>query len=131
MKTIQPNFKINNYPMYGLNRYRSFMKAPTCECGCGQPAMTVLPTDDDVGDFCATMLYEHQCPESAIFAVFHDGRLRAYIKTWDEESGEYVAICVESIDKDIHMFSKLDGEYRFCCYNLIIEQEPGLWMIQS
>lgn len=126
----EPMFKINNYAMYGLNRYRSFLTAPICDCGCGEPTSIILKTDDDVGQFCVEVLNRHECPNSAIFAVFHDGRMRAYVKEWDEKSGEFAADCYEG-GNTTHMFSKLDGEFRFCCYNLIIEREPGQWMIES
>lgn len=117
--------------MYGLNRYRSFLRAPKCECGCGQPAYLVLKTDKDVGEFCCAMLFKHECPDSAIFAVYNDGRYQAFIKDWNEEKGKFRVTCVQSKDRDPHIFAKLDGEFRFCCYNLIIEEKPEQWIIQS
>ena len=129
MRLVEPNFKINNYPMYGLNHNRSFLKAPLCECGCGQPAHLLLKTDEDVTEFCKSALFMYECPDSAIFVVFNDGRMKAYIKLLLDD--EVQVIELESADNDTHMFAELDGEFRFYCYNLIIEVEPGLWDIQS
>ena len=120
---------INNYPMYGLNHNRRFLKPVMCECGCGQPAYMVLKTDDDVKEFCCAMLQEYDCPRSVIFAVFNDGRNLVTWKEVDEDDKTVEILSCES--DDIHMFSDLDGEMRFCCYSLIMEEDDGLWMIQE
>ena len=112
----------NPYPMYGLNKYRSFLKAPICDCGCEKPGYIVLDTEKDVEDFCCSVLSEHECPDSAIFAVFHDGKHMAVFK--DDET------FLKIDDDNSHLFAKLDGDLRFCCYNLIIEEKPGMWMIR-
>lgn len=124
-----PKYKINNYPMYGLNHNRSFMKAPVCDCGCGQPMHTVLETKDEVREFCMSTLNEYDCPESGIFAVFLDGTYMAVWKAYDHEREEMTFLVAEG--NDTHFFSEIDGEFRLCCYNLIIEEDPGQWMIQS
>ena len=114
----------NVYPMYGLNKNRSFLEVPVCECGCGNPMHLVLKTKKDVEEFCCAMLEDHGCPESAIFAVFKNGKHMAIFRTCDEEK------FLKGESSDPQFFAKLDGEARFCCYNLIIEEKPGLWMIR-
>lgn len=111
----------NNFITFGLNRHRNFLNAPHNE-GID------LFTDEDVQDFCCTILANYDCPESAVFVVFQDGRFEAFWKTFDEEGELCIARC-ES--KNMHMFSEIDGEIRFCCYGLIIEQPNGMWKIQE
>lgn len=123
---ISENIYINNYPMYGLNRYRSFMAAPECECGCGERGYMLLSDHEAVAEFCVTVLSEHECPDSAVFAVFNDGHYEAFVKTSDEKEK-----IIDIGSNDLHMFSEIDGQFRLCCYNLIIEEKPGQWMIQS
>lgn len=120
------DIRINNYTMYGLNHNRSFLKAPVCDCGCGKPADLVLKTKDDVIDFCMAALKEYDCNNAAIFAVFQDGEYMVVMSS-DEKEGEYFV----GISDDMHSFAETDGVCRFCCYNLITERKPGLWMIES
>ena len=126
---MSETFLMNSYPMYGLNHNRSFMTAPKCECGCGQPAWLILKEHEDVAEFCVSVLSEHECPESAVFAVFNDGHYEAFVKHWDEEDENFHVLDVSS--DDMHMFADIDGEFRLCCYNLITEHEDGQWMIES
>lgn len=121
-----PKIQINNYAMYGLNHNRAFMTAPLCECGCGEPALLMLKTKEDVFNFCGSVLSEYDCEMPAIFMVFNDGTYAAAIL--DDENEEQLYIVTSP---DMHLFSELDGELRFCCYNLITEREPGMWMIES
>lgn len=120
-------YHINNYPMYGLNRYRSFLHAPMHE---NEPLYMELTTDDDVTNFCIDVLSRYECPDSAIFAVFNDGRQKIYVKN-SPDNDEAAYISELEGDNDIHFFSEFDGQFRLCCYNLIIEHEPGMWMIES
>lgn len=125
MKLIEPNFKINLYPMYGLNRNRSFLQAQVCDCGCKKPMYLQLKTKEDVKNFCFNVLREYDCSLSGIFAVFDSGIYMAVWKQYDEELEDMTE------SDDMHMFSEIDGKFRLCCYNLIIEERPGEWMIQS
>ena len=116
----------NNFILYGLNRYRNFLRAPVDTEG--QKMDLVLLDEDDVKEFCTNLLHEHPCPDSAIFCVFNDGVMLAVIKLWDEDNrGKYEFIAA----KDMHFFAELDGELRFCCYGLICEISPGHWAIQE
>ena len=126
MNNIKINF--NSYIFFGLNRNRHFLQAPECECGCGQPAYLILKDHDAVGEFCSTVLFSYDCPDSAIFAIFNDGHYEAFVKEYDEDREQYVVSNIRCDDKD--SFAELDGMYRLCCYNIIIEEQPGQWMIQ-
>lgn len=118
----------NCYPMYGLNKYRSFLEAPKCDCGCGNSCHILLKDEEDVEDFCCAMLLEHECPDSAIFAVFKNGKHMAVFKEYDDD--EEVMTILKGESYEPHFFAELDGEMRFCCYNLIVEEKPGKWMIR-
>lgn len=118
----------NCYPMYGLNKYRSFLEAPKCECGCKSPMHILLKTEEDVDEFCYAMLTEHDCPNSAIFSVFSDETFMSIWRYYDEDEDTDRFYKVKSDDP--HMFAEIDGEFRFCCYNLIVEDRPGEWMIR-
>ena len=117
------NIYMNTYPLYGLNRYRRFMKAPVKN---GKPMEIVLEGKEEVQEFCTEVLKKYDCPESGIFAVFKDGLMMAL---WKITEGDDMAI-VEAEGDDIHLFAEIDGEFRLCCYNLMIEGEDNKWIIQ-
>lgn len=112
---------INNYPLYGLNQYRKFLKAPDRE------SRLRLETKKDVTEFCCSVLEQYPCPDSAIFAAFNDN---TYLAVWKEVNDEDDSITLYSAEgSNSHFFSALDGEHRFCCYNLILEENDGEWII--
>lgn len=123
----KPNIYINNFILYGLNRKRNFLKCPSDDCGEKVPF--VFEEDSDLFHSMAYLLYQHECPESAIFAVGLNNEFYAAVKMYDEEADEEVVQIMHS--DDMHMFADLDGELRLCCYALLIEVEPGHWMIQE
>ena len=128
-KRIQPkpNICINNFILYGLNRKRNFLKCPSNDCGEKVPF--VFEEDSDLFHSMAYLLYQHECPESAIFAVGLNNEFYAAVKMYDEEADEEVVQIIHS--DDMHMFADLDGDLRLCCYALLIEVEPGHWMVQE
>lgn len=115
----------NCYPMYGLNKYRSFLKAPE---NSKHPMYIRMDDEEEVMDLCCAILEDYECPDSAIFVVFQNGKYVAVFKEYDED--EDVMTFLKAEGDDIHFFSELDGELRFCCYNLIVEEKPGMWMIR-
>jgi hypothetical protein len=111
----------NNFILYGLNRFRNFVKYANDE-------YIALYDEQEVKDFCTALLHENPCPDSAMFCVFNDGMMLAVIKIWDEgEKGKYEYMAA----RDMHFFSRLDAELRLCCYGLMCEITPGQWRIQK
>jgi len=121
----------NNFATYGLNNKRNFLKPPMCECGCGNKMYIVLESENDLWDFMSFILMEHECSQCAIFAVKFDGNCYAAIKSLDENEEQQVNILQSQIKNDMHMFSEIDGELTLHCYGLLIEEQPGNWMIQE
>ncbi len=113
----------NNFLLYGLNRKRNFLEAPLCECGCGKKMYFVLEDKDEVISLCEDLLLHTNCEEAAVFCVFKDGTHLGAMKIPCEDQ-----IIIEE-SNDMHFFSDLDGEYRFCCYGLLCEMRTGEWHI--
>ena len=120
------NIVLNNFILYGLNRYRNFIHLPKGE---DESSLYLeLNDEDDVKEFCTNVLHENPCPDSAVFCVFNDGCMLAVIKIWDDgDQGKYEFMAA----KDMHFFSEIDARMRLCCYGLICEITPGLWKIQE
>ena len=129
------NYKFRNeyFAAYGLNKYRNFLNAPECECGCGEKSSVILRTKEDLFGFFGGMLSENDCDQCAIFAYGFDGQLYAGLKyvTWDEENdSEKVEMTVLSTDKEnLEFFQEVDAEFELHCYGLIIETKAGEWKI--
>lgn len=103
------------FEAYGLNKYRNFLGGKFLR-GYDLDGVCVL---------CADILDEYDCGDSAIFIHSFDGEM--YIVTWDYEEEMYKLLQSENPKQDF--FSIIDGEYRFCCYALIVEARPGLWRV--
>ena len=113
------DIRINNFILYGLNRYRNFLFGE---------ALLSLCDEDDVKEFCASVLHEYPFSNTAIFCVFNDGMMLAVIKVSDDgERGKYKFVAA----KDMHFFAMLDGEFLFDTYALICEITPGNWVVQE
>jgi hypothetical protein len=129
------NYKFRNeyFAAYGLNKYRNFLSAPDCDCGCGGKGNLVLKTREELFGFFNTMLSENDCDQCAIFAYGFDGQLYAGLKyvTWDEENNtEKVEMTVLSTDEEnLEFFQEVDAEFGLHCYGLIIETKNGEWKI--
>jgi hypothetical protein len=119
-------FSINNFATYGLNRYRNFLKAPECECGCGAKGRIVVDDRDALYDFMAQMVLSYDCEEPAVFAVAQNGDMIVAMREYDDKGEPTCPICV---GKGYNFFSKIDGDVHFCCYGLLMEQEDGTWEI--
>lgn len=118
--------------MYGLNRNRRFLQLP-------DEVKTInLATKEDLIDFSIEILKAKEC-ECALFYVHLDGSYSSVFKTIvSEEIDDDVitedsqiqvtySLCTSLRKKDIHLFSTLDGCYRFCCYSLLVEIEDGVY----
>lgn len=123
---------IEQYIMYGLNRNRRFLQLPD-----GVKTIN-LATKEDLIDFSIEILKAKEC-ECALFYVHLDGSYSSVFKTIvSEEIDDDVitedsqilvtySLCTSLRKKDIHLFSTLDGCYRFCCYSLLVEIEDGVY----
>lgn len=129
---------IDQYIMYSLNRRRSFIR----------PAYkkVKLLSEEEITEFAETALEERDC-ESAIFFVYLDGTYQAIFKIvhdeeeidpedyedYEEDEGGNIlvtyAICKSERMSDPHFFQKIDGEFHFCCYNLMLEIDDGLFEV--
>ncbi len=119
----------NNFILYSLNRHRNFLKAPVCECGCGQKMYLQLEDEIAVVDFCLEMLAESECEHPGMFAVFQDGVYMALTIIYDEEEEDLKIFMGKK--RDMHFFSEFDADFCLHCYGLICEVRPGEWMIQE
>lgn len=123
-------FKVDEFAMRGLNKYRNFLSSPTCD-DCGSTGYLQFETDHDVYEFCTALIGEHGCYDSAIFMVFKDGTQRIALANpeYNEDAEEVTITGVHILqDQDINAFAKLDADLRLCCYGLIIERDNG-WEI--
>lgn len=127
---------IDQYIMYGLNRNRSF---PCTFEGKGKTVS--LPTEKALERFAVKCLKPKDC-QSAIFIVHNDGTYGAYLKIYHNDEGEAIAfeddegdlvlsfaICTIPRGDDRHLFAKLDGDFRFCCYTILLEKEDGIYEV--
>ena len=129
--------------MYGLNRRRSFLTLP-------RGNKIRLDSPEDITNFARKTLKEKLC-ETALFFVYLDGTYSSVFKVMTsddhekdvlEEDDELTftltsdichtltyAICQTGKSKDSHMFSELDGDFRFCCYSLLVEVKNGVFEV--
>ena len=114
----------NSFAFYGLNRNRNFLKCPTCE----DKIPFIIDSKKEIEERCQELLAMHSCPDSAIFLVYQDGNMETIFKHHVYDDGIEFGMMDGC---DMHFFSEMDGEYRYCCYGLIIEERPGEWMIQE
>lgn len=133
LRNINYNFKVNEFAMRGLNKYKNILKAPLCE-NCDEPAAIRIESNEDLINLCASILFDNECCRSAIFLVHKNGKQEAVftIPEYDEEKDEeYIdkigGLVVEGNDG----FAELDAELNFHCYGLMIEQNKNEWMIQE
>ena len=131
VKDFKYQYKVDEFAMRSLNKFRNFMSAPDCECGCGGKMMPILNTPDDLYEFCGAALHQHGCYDSAIFLVHKDGTQEIVLadSEYDEEKDEMEIIGIRVFqDQDINAFAHADAGLRLCCYGLMIEHD-GSWEI--
>ena len=120
---------VDQYIMYGLNRRRNFIGLPECDT-CGERMGILLETAEDIEDFAVEALRDHDCNTCALFFVFNDDSYGAYFKcVYDEDEKDVEYALCRMFGKDRHMFAELDGEFRFCCYSLLVETNDGLFEV--
>ena len=131
------NFKVDEFAMRSLNKYRNFMSAPECDCGCGGKGRLIFETKEELYGFCNAVLGDMDCCECAIFIIHNDGIQEIIYKhlEWDEDvEEECVSIDLlspknDKVLQDTDFFAKLDAEFGFHCYGLMIERDNGSWEI--
>lgn len=125
---------MRKFKNYGLNKFRNFLKAPPCDCGCGGKAQPVLHSTKELFHFCYEMLAYNECCQCAIFAHGNDGKMWAIVKLdevdldieYDTEECPVKFFGIEEYDPDF--FSKFDAEFELHCYGLMI-QDKDVWRI--
>ena len=132
-KLLDFEFKIDEFAMRGLNKYRNFLTSPDCDCGCGGKGRPVFDTREELIGFCGSILFDMDCSNCAIFLVHKDGKQEAILKMveWDEDTDdveEHIA-SISTKDNTADSFAIIDAEYGLHCYGLMIEKEDGVWMI--
>ena len=131
-KTVK--FRARCFEGYGLNKFRNFMSAPECECGCGGKGYLVLETEEDLFGAMHGILADHDCNQCAIFAHAYNDEMYAAIKLSDVEEydGEVKECPINFLGvkkTDMDFFRELDAEFCLHCYGLMIQRHDGTWEI--
>lgn len=124
----------DSYIMYGLNRRRSFLHLP-------KGNKVRLSSAEEIEEFSKEVLKEKDC-NCALFYVYLDGTSSAFFKSftsqelvpsefneYEKELVESYAICRSERKRNMHLFAELDGNFRFCCYSLLIEKKDGVFEV--
>lgn len=120
---------VDQYITYGLNHRRSFLRVPKVE---GTDDMLVYVSSDELEEFAVETLKNHPCDSCALFFVHKDGTYTAFIKTvydYEKETDEVQLAVAKTNSSDRHMFAKMDGELRLCCYSLLVEKYTGCYEV--
>lgn len=150
---INYKFRNKSFAGYGLNKFKNFMKAPDCECGCGGKCGLLFDNNEDLFGFMNEMLLDNGCNCSAIFAHSYDDKLYAAIMCVDDDYEEYEedddiddldfkdedadeiseddspVKFFETDDEYLEFFQECDAELTLHCYALMIETKKGQWEI--
>ena len=129
-KFLSYSFKVDEFAMRGLNKYRNILSAPDCDYGCGGKGCPMFEDKEVLHDFCSEMLYENGCMNSAIFLVFKDGKQEIVWGHTDEDDHKY-QISLFTGDKltPVDIFAHFDADAGLHCYGLMIEKDNNLWEI--
>lgn len=128
-------FRAKCFEAYGLNKFRNFMSAPVCECGCGGKGSLVLEDTKAMFGFAHTMLVEHDCNRCAVFAHAYNDEMFAIVKLDDVDGydttnpEEYPVKFFGIKETDVDFFKEFDAEFGLHCYGLIIQNHNGSWDI--
>ena len=60
-KLIKYKFRNEYFAAYGLNKFKNFLNAPICECGCGNKTHILLKDDEALLNLTGQLLSEHDC----------------------------------------------------------------------
>lgn len=132
-------FRNKSFEGYGLNKFRNFLSAPECDCGCGGKGNLILDDVQDLFGFAYNVLADNECGCCAIFAHGMDDKMWAIIKLEDpSENYDYEKkydpdenpISFLGIDEtDYEFFRELDAECNLHCYGLLVQNVNGSWDI--
>lgn len=115
------NFKLKDF---GLDPEYNMLCAPACECGCGGKVNILLEDDDDLLDFCYTMVDIQECNYCVVFAINEKNKLIATVKIdgeiecvgSDGTIEDYTDIGLMFDDLELHQYGIIvnvgDGEYK-------------------
>ncbi len=115
------NFKLKDF---GLDPEYNMLCAPACECGCGGKVNILLEDDDDLLDFCYTMVDIQECNYCVVFAINEKNKLIAAVKIdgeiecvgSDGTIEDYTDIGLMFDDLELHQYGIIvnvgDGEYK-------------------
>lgn len=103
----------------------NILQSPECECGCGGKCSICLKDDDEVFNFCTTMVFEDDCEYCAVFAINEENKLLGVVK------------CADGINRfkstntiiDYTDIGKIFDEMELYCYGLIVWNGDGLYRI--
>ena len=109
----------------GLDVENNFLQAPICECGCDGYMDVVLEEKNDLYNFMAAVLSEHECNYCAIFALC-DKTVEAAIKV-DDKVKVYGANAIGH--KAMKMIADMQDGMMFHHYGLLVQTDTNLYKI--
>lgn len=119
--------RIKCFEGYGLDKDKNFLKAPVCECGCGEKAQAVLANEEELFGFMYNLLLLEECGICAVFAHGYDDKMYAAIKA-DHEDGKPVKVLC-SAQTNMNFFKDLNEAYEFHRYGLMVQRHDDKWDI--
>ena len=114
------------FKLCGLNSKKNFLKAPICECGCGEYANLILETDNDVYGFMHTMLEEHDCEHCGIFVFKKNGK---DVLMGLKLSGEVKCYQAKIDGKTKGSLADIQRDLQLHCYGLLEQIADDLYSI--
>ena len=131
-KLIKYKFRNESFAGYGLNKFKNFMQAPKCDCGCGGDCKIILKETNDLFGFMNQVLMDNECDCCAIFAHTYDEKMYAAIKCiyeGKEVNEDETIVDFFGVDNDLEFFQEIDAKIGLHCYGLMIETEKGKWKV--
>lgn len=130
-KLIKYKFRNESFAGYGLNKFKNFMSAPECDCGCGGKGKLLLGDTKELFGLMNAVLMDNECDCCAIFAHAYDENMYVAIKyiCGDEELDDETPVKFFSIKNDMDFFQEMDAQIGLHCYGLMIEAKQGEWKI--
>jgi len=128
-------FRAKCFEGYGLNKFRNFLSAPECDCGCGGKGSLILEDTKDLFGFAHAVLSDNECDHCAVFAHAYNDEMFAIVKIddvegYDVENPEEYPIKFFSIkETDMDFFREFDADFGLHCYGLMIQRYDGNWDI--
>lgn len=129
---IKYKFRNESFAGYGLNKFRNFMSAPECDCGCGGKGKILFNETNELFGFMNQVLMDNECDCCAIFAHTYDEKMYAAIKCiyeGKEVNKDETIVDFFGVDNDLEFFQEMDAKIGLHCYGLMIETEKGKWKV--